>query len=155
MRYHIFRRLWIGLGVGTVIGMVITLLISYIHGSGAFLPVMPALERFFEREVDAVAVQFALFGLIGVVFAEAGILFSLERLNFAMKCVLHFSVTSVFFIPFLWICYFNQEPIWKLLIIVGNLIFTYIVSWFISYMGTRAELKELNRKIEEQRRRRM
>lgn len=148
MKPHIFKRLWIGFGIGTVIGIVVSILVSYVEGSGSYLPVMPALQSLFATEINAVAVQFLLFGLIGVVFAEAGIIFTMERLGFLQKCLLHFVVTCIFFLPFLWICYFRQEAGWKFLIILGNLLFTYAVSWIISYCSMQAEIREINREIE-------
>ncbi len=148
MKPHILGRFWIGFGIGTVIGTVVTILVSYAEGSGAYFPVMPALQSLFSTEINAVAVQFLLFGLIGVVFAEAGIIFMVERWGFLQKCLLHFAVTCVFFLPFLWLCYFRQEAGWKLLIIFANLLFTYAVSWIISYCSMQAEIREINRKIE-------
>ena len=150
-RFHFLERFWIGVGTGCVIGLVITILVSYSHG-GEYFAAMPALVRYFEREVDAVAVQFALFSLVGATFAVAGAIFQCERPSFLAKCVIHFAITGVVFLPFLRICYYSQEPIWKPLVILGNLAFTYVVTWLFSYFQMRAEVKALNRKIEEYRR---
>ena len=88
-KYHILGRFWVGLGLGSVIGTVVTNLISYTHGDGSYWAIMPSLLAFFETEIDAVTVQFLLFALIGVVFAEAGILFSVEKWSFALRCLMH------------------------------------------------------------------
>ncbi|MBQ9773446.1 MAG: DUF3021 domain-containing protein [Clostridia bacterium] len=149
--YHILGRFWVGIGIGSMIGTVITLIISFAHGKGEYLPVMPQLEAYFPNEVSAVLVQFLLFCLIGTVFAEAGIIFMLDRWSFAAKCVIHFLITSVFFVPFLWLCYFQQTALWRLLIIPLNLAFTYVITWMISYFAARADVESINRKLRERR----
>ncbi|MBQ8309793.1 MAG: DUF3021 domain-containing protein [Clostridia bacterium] len=149
MKHHILERFWIGIGVGTVIGTVIMILISYVHGDGAYMPVMPHLAAWFSREVDGVAVQFLLFALIGVVFAEAGIVFTVEKWSFVRKCLTHFFITAVFFVPFLWLCYFWQAPIWQVLMILGNLLLSYVIAWLTSYFAMRSEVRAINTKIEE------
>ena len=151
MKYHILERFWIGCGIGTVIGVAITVLISYILGDGAYLPVMPHLAALFQRETDGVVVQFLLFALIGAVFAEAGIVFGIEKWSFFRKCLTHFCITSVFFIPFLWLCYFSQTSVWKFLMIPGNIFLSYMITWLINYFSMRAEIGTINKKIEEMR----
>ena len=153
MKYHVLGRFWIGVGIGTVIGVIITLLVSYAHGNGAYLPVMPHLAEWFSREIDGVAVQFILFALIGVVFAEAGIVFMVEKWSFLQKCLTHFCITAVFFIPFLWLCYFWQASVWRLLMIVGNLLLSYLIAWMTSYFSMRSDIGAINKKINEMRNR--
>ncbi len=148
MNYHIMGRFWIGAGIGSVIGQAITLMVSYFVGDGQYLAVMPQLAQYFGREVDGALVQFLLFALIGVVFAEAGILFQMERFWFPVKCVLHFLATAVFYLPFLWLCYLNYENRWLILgLVLVNVLVTYLVTWLMSYFAMRAEVKEINRRI--------
>lgn len=151
MKHHIWGRFWIGVGIGSVIGNVITLIISFATGDGMYYAVMPHLLDFFPNETAAVAVQFALFCLIGAVFAEAGIIFTLEKWNFPIKCLLHFCVTSVFFLPFLWLCYFRHEELWRLLLIPLNLVVTYVISWGMSYFASRADVESINKRIRQMR----
>lgn len=153
MKYHIWGRLWIGFGVGNIIGSIVTLIISYVHGGGAYLPVMPQLAQLFAREVDAVLVQFLCFGIVGVAFAEAGILFALERLPFGLKCLLHFCITSVVFVPFLCLCYVEWSNPWRWLVIPLNLAFTYLIAWITSYCSNCVDAKAINEKIRERRER--
>lgn len=146
--YHVWGRAIIGFGVGTVIGNIITLIISYAHG-GERLMFMPQLADWFSSEVNAFFVQFLLCGLIGVMFAEAGIWFLVERLNFPVKCLLHFATTALFYLPFLWLCYFQNDP-WILFgAVLGNVLFTYVITWMTSYFLIRADVDSINRRIEQ------
>ena len=147
MKHHVLGRFWIGLGTGMVIGVCVTLIISYFTGDGTYLAVMPHLSALFASELDAVAVQFLLFGVVGVTFAEAGIILSLERWNFPIKCLLHFLVTSSVYLPFLYLCYFNRETVWMLLLILANALLTYVISWITSYVATRGQVDSINRHI--------
>lgn len=150
-KYHVLGRFWIGLGVGTTIGNLITVLISYAHGNGAVVAI-PQLMALFGNTASAFAVQNLLCACVGVLFAEAGIIFSVERWNFPIKCLLHFAVTAVFYLPFLWLCYFQKGGLWTLLFILANIAFTYFVTWITSYLMIRAEVRSINQKIEEMRR---
>ncbi len=152
MKYHILGRFWIGVGIGSVIGNVIMLIISFAEGSGEFYAVMPHFVPMFPNEAVAALVQVLLYCLIGAVFAEAGIIFTLEKWNFPIKCLLHFGVTAIFFVPFLWICYFRHDALWRVLLIPLNLAATYVISWLTSYFSARADAKSINQKIMEMRR---
>ncbi len=150
-QYHVLGRLWIGFGVGTIIGNIITLIVSYAIGTGT-LAYMPQLKEWFLSDVDAFFVQFLACGLLGVLFAEAGILLVLEKWNYPIRCLIHFAVTSVFYIPFLLLMYFRQEW-WILLVgVLANVLFTYVVAWLSSYLLLRSDVDSINRRIEEMRR---
>lgn len=150
-KYHVWGRFCIGLGVGIAIGNLVTVLISYAHGNGALVTI-PQLTAFFGNTVDAFAVQNLLCACVGILFAEAGIIFAVERWTFPVKCLLHFGVTAVFYLPFLWLCYFQEGGIWTLLLILANIAFTYFITWMTSYLMIRAEVRSINQKIEERRR---
>lgn len=152
MKYHILGRFWIGVGIGAVTGNAIMLLISFFGGNGEFYAVMPHFAPLFPSETVAALVQFLLYALIGVVFAEAGIVFALEKWSFPVKCLIHFCITSLFFVPFLWICYFRHDPLLRLLMIPLNLLLTYLISWLTSYLAMRADARSINQKIMEMRR---
>ena len=152
MKLHVWGRFWIGIGIGTVIERMITLLVSYIHNDGACCSAMPHLNDFFAREIDAVMAQFLLFALIGAVFAEAGIVFLIEKWSFLLKCLVHFAITSTFFVPFLWLCFLWQDPWLQLLNIFINLLLSYLIAWLTSYFYTRSDVGAINRKIKETRR---
>ena len=150
-KYHILGRLCIGFGVGTSIGLMVTFLISYTHG-GTEVSAIPRLVELFGNTLDAFAVQSLLCALIGVGFAEAGILFLIERWNFPIKCLLHFFATSCFYLPFLWLCYAPHGALAGTLFLLANVLFTYVFSWLTSYFLTRADVRSINQKIEQMRR---
>ena len=149
-QYHVWGRLWIGFGLGTIIGNIVTLIVSYTFGRGS-ISFMSQLMEYFSREADAFLVQFLLCGLIGVIFAEAGIILVLEKWNFPIRCLLHFAATAVFYVPFLWFCSFGQEPWLLILIVLANVLFTYVVTWLTSYLMIRSGVDSINRRIEEMR----
>ncbi len=150
-KYHVWERLCIGFGVGTSIGLLVTLIISYANG-GMEVSTIPRLIELFGNPLKAFAVQSLWCALIGVVFAEAGILFLIERWNFPIKCMLHFAVTSCFYLPFLWVCYAPHGVLAGTLFLLANVLFTYVISWLTSYCLSRADVRSINQKIEEKRR---
>ncbi len=147
-KYHVFGRAFIGFGSGLIIGDSITILISVIVGDLVFMPQLSVLTQ---SPVSTYTCQFLLCGLIGLTFAEAGILFFSDRWNFPIKCLLHFLCTAPVYLPFLWLCYFGQQPIPGIFIVLGNVLFTYLITWVVSYMTTKREVNAINRRIRDMR----
>ncbi len=145
-RHHVFGRFGIGFGVGVIIGDLITVLISMTTGGEMMF--IPRLEELCASEAGAFLCQFLMCGLIGTVFAEAGILFALDRWSFPVTCLWHFAVTAIFYLPFLWICNFGMTLFPGLLIVLGNILFTYFITWMISYFIMRSEVDRINREIQ-------
>lgn len=149
-RYHILGRLGIGFGVGVLIGNIITLIISYAMDSEKLMA-MPQFEEWFSNDLDALFAQFLSCGVLGVIFAEAGIVLMLEKWNYPIRCLIHFAITSVFYIPFLGLMYVQQEW-WILLIgVIANILLTYVIAWLSSYWLLRADVDSINQRIEEMR----
>ncbi len=148
-RYHVLGRIWIGFGVGVIIGDLISIIISLTMGGEMVF--VPRLEELSSSEAGAYLCQFLMCGGIGTVFAEAGILFAVDRWSFPVACLLHFASTAVFYLPFLWICNFGMTLFPGLLIVLGNILFTYFVTWLISYCMIRREVGRINREIQKMR----
>ncbi len=145
-RHHVLGRFWIGFGVGVIIGDLISILISM--ATGGEMVFVPRLEEFCASEAGAFLCQFLMCGLIGTVFAEAGILFAMERWSFPVTCLLHFGCTAIFYLPFLWICNFGMTIFPGILIVLGNILLTYFITWMTSYFVMRAEVERINREIQ-------
>ena len=142
------RRFSLGFIFGNSIGYVVNLVISLFIGQGKFLAVMPQLQVYFSTEIAAVIAQMFLLGLIGVVFSEAGLVFKIDKWSFLKQCIVHFLITACFYTPFIYLCYLPNN-LMGVLIMLGNFLFTYVITYLISYRLTCKDIKLLNERINE------
>ena len=145
---EIAGRFSLGFAVGNFIGYVVNLIISLFIGQGQFLPVMPQLQAHFSTEIAAVIAQTLLIGFIGVVFAETGLIFKIDRWSFLKQCIVHFLISACFYTPFVYLCYMPNN-LMGILIMLANFLFTYIITYIISYRQIWRDIKLLNEKINE------
>ena len=148
MKYHVATRALVGAMAGVFIGQIITLLISASIGNGAFLPVMPQLVARCSSEWAAVLIQTVLMAVLGIVFAEASILFLYERWSFLKQCIIHFLITAVFYVPFVLFCWMPVS-VGNALFMLGTLLFNYALIWWIQYRINYRDVQAINRVSQE------
>ncbi len=136
-------RFAVGLVVGIFIGDMIALIVNIGLSRGDYMPVMPSLQSYCATELNAVLVQTFLTGMIGVVFAEAGFLFTIDRWSFLKQCVVHFFVTVIFYVPFISICWFPLR--WESVggALLSGLV-TYIITYFVNYKICCRDVRQIN-----------
>ena len=137
-----------GFAFATLIGVLISLLISATEGNGSYIPVMPLLAERFSTELTAVFVQFLLIGMIGVTFAEGALIFHIARWSFPLQCIVHFLITAVIYVPFAWLCW-SPLKTGGIIIMVVNILFTYSLSWVIQYRINLKNIEQINQKLKE------
>lgn len=143
----VYLRFMIGAMVGCFIGLWITVVIAAIEGDGDYLPAMPQLLRGMPTVLSAVILQYAAFSVIGAVFAEASILLQSEKWSYPVRCLLHFCVTAVFYLPFQWFCYSEVGRVWRMIALLVTVLFVYAVSWWSNYLVLRSDVNRINQKI--------
>ncbi|MGI6013939.1 MAG: DUF3021 domain-containing protein [Oscillospiraceae bacterium] len=147
MNYHIGTRALVGAMAGVFIGQIVTLCISAGIGDGDFVAVMPQLVSRCTNEWTAALVQTVLMALLGIVFAEASILFFYERWSFFKQCILHFLITAIFYVPFVLFCWM-PATLCNALFMLGTLLFNYALIWFIQYRINCRDVRAINQIID-------
>ena len=145
-RKDIALRALIGGLAGISIGQIVTLIIARGIGDGRFVPAMPQLIARCGSEWNAVFLQTVLTAWIGIIFAEAAILFLYERWSFLKQCVVHFMITAVFYVPFTLFCWMPVS-LCNALLMLGTLFFTYALNWLIQYRISCMDVQAINRAI--------
>ena len=145
MKKHIGSRAFFGFCVGVTICVAITLFVSAVEGGGEYVARMPKLAAYFPTECAAVAVQTVWVGLIGVTFAEAALLFELERWTAVQQYLVHFLVTGVVYLPFLVVCYLPLRPI---TLVLANILLTYGITWGVQYRLNKTSIDRINAALE-------
>lgn len=144
----ILMRFFVGFAAASLLGSIIDIVVSAAVGNGEYMPVMPPLRAQFETELGAVICQFILVGLIGVLFAEGALVFKIEKWSLMKQYIVHFIITSVFYTPFVYICWM-PENLREVLILLANYIFTYALTYILRYRAAKADIDKINKAINE------
>lgn len=137
-----------GFTCSVLIGQLVSILISLGTGSGEFYPVTEEFRALFSSEISAVITQLILIGLIGTTFSISSVLFEIEEWSFLKQGLIHFIITSIVWIPVVYLCWMPKGYS-GLVILLINLLGTYIITWLIHYLLNRRNIKKINEKINE------
>lgn len=141
-------RGFIGFNCSVLIGQLVSILISIGTGSGEFYPVTDEFRALFSNEIIAVITQLVLIGLIGTTFSISSVLFEIEEWSFLKQGLVHFIITSIVWIPIVYLCWMPKGYSGVLILLI-NLLGTYIIIWLIQYLLNRRNIKKINEKINE------
>lgn len=139
-----------GFCVGVTIGTAVSTVVSYCIGENRYIAVMPQLSANFKNEINAVLIQNILCGFIGALFAESSLIFFTEKPSFLTQCIIHFAVTAIFYLPFVYLCY-TPIDLKTVMFMLFNILFSYALTWLLQYRRYKKNIKMLNKKISEAR----
>lgn len=132
-------------GIG--IGYIITIIVSYILGTGSYEPVVPSFEIWAGSPVAAVAIQGFFCGILGSVFAGAGEIWEYEKWSLFKRTLVFYITTIIAMIGISlllhWIVITPSQ------IISFILLFTLIffIIWIGIYLKIRKEVEAINQKL--------
>ena len=104
MKKKAFLRGLLGFPIGISVGYIITILISFLAGNGTYTPCVPELLNQFKNEINAIAFQTVLCGLLGTASAAASIIWEIDRWSIVKQSGIYFIALSSSMLP---IAYFN------------------------------------------------
>ena len=135
-----------GFAFGVLIGQIISIFISVSLGNGEFIPVVPEFRALFSDEIGAVITQTLLTGVIGTVFAVTSLVFEIEKWGSLKQYIVHFIITSTFWVPIVYLCWMPQDAKGILICFISFLV-TYAITWFVQYRVTKDDIRKINEVI--------
>ena len=147
MRKTIIPKAFFGFCVGVTIVRIVVMLINFLVGNGEFRSVMPQLMAVMPTERSAVLLMEVWCGMIGVTFAEASLLFELERWGRLRQYLVHFLVTGAVYLPFVTLCYWPVK-LGSVLFLLMNILLTYGITYFVQYKLDQKTVAEINAELE-------
>lgn len=150
MRKKIVCRCLIGAPIGVTIGMLITVLISYIYGDGMYYPVAPALIEMSGNEINAVSLQMICMLFYGAVWGGVSVIWEKDEWSILRQTLTHLLITSAGTFPFAWLMHWMEHSIVGALGYFGIYFVIYFVIWISQYMAIRKKLKQINQRIREE-----
>ena len=149
MKKKIITRLLLGVPTGIALGHVISIVMSWGWGDGAYCPCMPQSAAQAGSEIGAVALQAALCGLIGAGFSAGSLIWEVERWSLVRQTITHFLLSSLIMLPIAYFTYWMEHSLWGFLRYFG--IFTGIFAgiWLSQYLSIRRQVAKMNEKLQQ------
>lgn len=148
MRNKLLKHLNAGIFQGAFIGLILSILFSYLAGSGRYAPAPPSFMNHFKKSTTAMFVSLLLWISIGLIFSFSSLIFEETDWSIVKMTVVHFFITYFGFLPLAILA--GWFPVKFLNIFIFTLIYIviYILMWFISMYRAKKEITSINLEIQ-------
>ena len=147
MKKRLLKRGLFGFPVGIAVGFVITLMISACVGDGSFYPVTPELIESMVSELNAVALQTALCGLMGTGFAMASLIWELDSWSLARQSGVYFALACMIMLPVAYIANWMEHSLGGFLAYVGIFVAIFLAVWLAQYLSWKRKIRKMNERV--------
>ena len=147
MKKRLLKRGLFGFPVGIAVGFVITLMISACVGDGSFYPVTPELIDSMGSELNAVALQTALCGLMGTGFAMASLIWELDSWSLARQSGVYFALACMIMLPVAYIANWMEHSLGGFLAYVGIFVAIFLAVWLAQYLSWKRKIRKMNERV--------
>lgn len=144
---NIVKRALIGFPIGIAIGYLISIIISFTFGNGAYSPCTPLLIKSMGNEINAVIFQTILTGLLGSVFSSASLIWDIEELSLLKQTLYFFLITSVTMMIIAYLLKWVAPTMLSLLSFLLSFVIIFAIIWITQYLIWREKIKKLNDNI--------
>ena len=149
MKKKLWKRGLFGFPAGMAIGEAITIVTSLRWGAGEYYPCVPQLAEAMGSEINAVALQAFMCGIVGMAFAMASVIWEMERWSIAKQTGIFFAVTAAVMMPVAYLMGWMGHGMKSAAVYFGIFTIIYIVLWMIQYVVFKYKLKKMNEKLHE------
>ncbi len=147
MKRKVLMRCLIGAPIGLSISYLITIVISFLWGSGGYSAVVPELIDDFGNEINAVTVQAVCSLILGAAFGGASAIWEMESWNLLRQTVTHFAVTSLAMFPIAFFTRWMGHTVFDVLVYFGIFFGIYLFIWIALYRSMKIRVKKINEKL--------
>lgn len=140
----IIKELFSSISIGITIGLVSSMIFSYIYHTSYLYPSSPSFIGHFSSTLDATIASMTLWGLMGVLFYTANFLFKSDKLSITKQTFYHFLITYTGY-TFLAILagWFTLNLLWLIVYTIIYLII-YLIIWLVSMHAARVLVDKIN-----------
>lgn len=134
-----------GITYGVTIGMILSLIFSYLAGSSSYYPSTPAFVAGFNNNLMATLISVLLWMVIGLFSAYSSIIFELENISLLIKTVIHFClVYAIVLAVGVYLKWFTSSGF---ILVTISFIVVYIAIWVAIFFITKSDIKKINQQI--------
>lgn len=129
-----------GITYGVTIGMILSLIFSYLAGSSSYYPSTPAFVAGFNNNLTATLISVLLWMVIGLFSAYSSIIFELENISLWIKTVIHFClVYAIVLAVGIYLKWFTSSGF---ILVTISFIVVYIAIWVAIFFITKSDIKK-------------
>ncbi len=147
MKKKVFLRALLGFPLGISIGYIVTILISMVHANGYYSPCVPSLVDAMGSQINAVAFQAVLSGLLGAVFAASSVIWEIEDWSIAKQTGIYFALTALTIMPIAYFAKWMEPTLKGFLSYFGIFVLIFVVIWLIQYLFWKNKINQMNQEI--------
>lgn len=140
----LLKGLFSSMSIGITIGLVSSTIFSYIYNTSYLYPSSPSFIEHFSTSLNATTASIMLWGLMGVLFYIASLIFENDKLSITKQTIYHFLATYTGY-TFLAILagWFPLNTLWLIIYTVIYLII-YLIIWLSSMHSARVLVDKIN-----------
>ncbi|MGO3732609.1 MAG: DUF3021 domain-containing protein [Vagococcus sp.] len=143
----ILKRIINGIPLGVFIGLIISYVISLLLDFGIYYPAPPNFTNRFETELNALGVSIILWGLIGVMFSVASLIYERDDWSILKQTVLHFCTMYIGMISFGLLAGWFTSSLKELMVVTLIFVFIYLIIWLVSMLKARRTINSVNKQL--------
>lgn len=144
MKKKIILRTLLGFPLGVAIGYLLTIFFSLCFANGYYSPCEPELVKMLGNEINAVILQTALCGLLGIGFSVGSVIWEVERWSIVKQTGVYFLIVSLIMMPLAYLMYWMEHSVKGFFSYFGIFIFVFIIIWIISFIIGKYNIKRMN-----------
>ena len=129
---------------GNITNFLIEFVVRAVTGSKEFLPLSLEFVALFPSESIAVEVNILLYGVIGIVFSAAAIIYEKDRIGFIVQNILYCIVTGMVWVPIVTLVWQLHKYPQALIGTLCGFAVTYVIMSIVGYRITKKSIEQIN-----------
>lgn len=149
MKMKIVLRGVLGFPLGITIGYLISIFTSLAFADGYYSPCVPELISQTGSEINAVILQAALCGLLGMGFAASSVIWEIDSWSLIKQTGIYFAITSLLMLPIAYFAFWMEHTVVGFISYFGIFILIFISIWIIQIITRRHIVRKMNECLHE------
>ena len=137
----------LGFPIGIAIGYLITIFLSLIWANGYYSPCVPELAAAMGNEINAVALQALLCGLLGTGCAAGSVIWKIENWSLVKQTGIYFIMISVIMLPIAYFAYWMDHSIVGAFSYFGIFVLIFAFIWIIQFVIGKHDVRRMNESL--------
>ncbi len=147
MKKKIVSRGILGFPIGIAIGYLISIFISFGWADGFYSPCVPELVRAMGNEINAVAFQAFLCGVVGAGFAASSVIWEIESWSIVKQTSIYFLIISVIMLPIAYFAYWMEHSLAGVFRYFGTFVLIFAFIWIVQFAIGKRNVRKMNENL--------
>lgn len=147
MKNKIIGRIVFGICIGIDIGLLMSIILSYLSGNKIYQPAPERFLQLFSNEITAMIASVFIWASIGVLFSVTSLIFTHTEFSISKMTVLHCIINYIFFVPLAVLAGWYSFDVIDLVSFTVIYIFVYFIVWIVFMLINKRYISEINAKL--------